>query len=132
MLPEQMKVTCNCSDARADRPAGSDTEDLAQIVDRGDMGVSDDGSRTLEIRCTVTPTDDHGVDAVFGRTLDVVGPVADHDDALRNRIELGQRVSEHVAFGGPRAVGARAGDHLEVFVEAEVRQYPTCGGLGLR
>ncbi len=85
-----------------------------------------------EIGPTVTPADHHGVDAVRGRTLDVVAPVADHQHPLGKRLQLRQCVRDHVGFGRASAVDAGAGDHLEVPVEAEVREDALRGGLGLR
>ena len=87
--------------------------------------------RLVEVGAAVTPADDHGVDAVLGGALDVVGPVADHQHPVRQRVQLGERVRHHVGLGRANAVDAGAGDDLEMLVEPEVREDPVRGRLGL-
>ena len=65
------------------------------------------------------------------RAFDVVAAVADHEHPLGQRLQLRQRVREHVGLGGASAVDTGAGDHLEVLVEAEVGQDALRGGLAL-
>ncbi len=60
-----------------------------------------DCMRTREIVAPVTPADDDGVDAVLGRALDVVGPVADHQHPVGQRVQLGECVRDHIGLGRP-------------------------------
>src|ERR1700752_1387218 len=92
MLPEQMKVTCRGNDTGAALAATSDTEHLAKFADGRDVGQRADRLRVREVVASIAPADHDGVDAVFGRTLDVVGPIADHQHPVGQRLQLGERV----------------------------------------
>ena len=50
----------------------------------------------------------------------VVAAVADHQHPLGQRLQLCQGVGQHLDLGLARAVGARAGDDLEMLVEPEM------------
>src|SRR5581483_6109961 len=67
MLPVHTKVMCSLE---------SDTQRLPQFVNRGDVHRA--AGLVAEIGLAVTPADDDGVDAVRGRTFDVVAAIAHH------------------------------------------------------
>lgn len=85
-----------------------------------------------EVGPTIAPADHYCVDAVGGRAFDVVAAVADHQHPFGQRLQLRQRVRQHVGLGGPGAVDASSGDDLEVLVETEMGQDASCRRLHLR
>ena len=89
------------------------------------------GGGVGEVGLAVSPTDHDRVEAVCGRAFDVVEAVADHEHALRQRLQLCQCVRQHVSLGGAGAVDAGSRDDLEMLVKPEMRQDPPCGRLRL-
>ena len=66
-----------------------------------------------------------------GRAFDVVSAVADHQHSFGQRLQLCQRVRQHVGLGGSAAVDAGSGDDLEVLVKTEMGQDASCRRLCL-